>query len=131
MVFTTTGRRSNYERTYKLKLHIDNASVPMKPSPVFLGIKLNPKLSYKSHLEHITAKIMNRTILIKKVKSLNLHNQTSRCTTIFKSLLRPRLRVYPNNLTNQTIAGKLQKFQTRSLRSIKYFPLKNSTNTIH
>ena len=133
MVFTTAGRRSNYERTYKLELHIDNASVPMEPSPVFLGIKLDPKLSYKSHLEHITAKIMNRTRLIKKVKSLNLHNQTPLCTTIFKSLVRPILdyAFVPIISPTQTIAGKLQTLQTRALRSIKYFPLKTSTNTIH
>ena len=133
MVFTTAGRRSNYERTYKLKLHIDNASVPMEPSPVFLGIKLDPKLSYKSHLEHITAKIMNRTRLIKKVMSLNFHNQTSLCTTIFKSLVRPILdyAFVPIISPTQTIAGKLQTLQTRALRSIKYFPLKTSTNTIH
>ena len=75
----------------KLYLQVDNASIPIDPILAFLGIKLDPKLSYKSHLEHITAKIMNRTRQIRKVKSLKLHNQTSLCNTIFKSLVRPIL----------------------------------------
>jgi hypothetical protein len=45
----------------------------------------------------------------------------------------PRLRLafVPIISPTQTIAGKLQNLQTRTIRSIKYFPLKTSTNTIH
>jgi hypothetical protein len=51
-VFTTAGKRSNYERTYQMKLlrfhwdrfHWDLTTLRSQWHPLFLGIKLDPKL---------------------------------------------------------------------------------------
>jgi len=103
MVFTTAGRRSSYQKTYKLDLRIVSArDIPQERSPVFLGIKLDPKLSCKSHLEHITAKTINRTRLIRKVKSLKSHNQTSSSSPLLDHAFIPIISPI------QMIAGKLQ-----------------------
>ena len=132
-VFCTAGRRANYERTYKLNLHINGVPIPMEPFPVFLGIKLDPKLSYKSHLEHITNKIVDRIRMIRKIKSMKLKNQTEICLTVFKSLIRSILdyAFIPSISPTQQIIKQLQSLQNRALRSIKFFPLKTSTLHIH
>ena len=132
-VFCTAGKRDNYERTYKLNLHVNNSPIPMEPYPVFLGIKLDPKLSYRAHLEHITSKIVDRIRIIRKIKSMNLKNQTALCITIFKSLIRSILdyALIPSISPTQQIIKQLQTLQNRALRSIKYFPLKTSTKSIH
>jgi len=133
LVFTTAGKRKNYERTYKLNLKIGTTSIPMDPAPVFLGIKLDPKLAYTNHLEHITSKIAERTRLLRKVKSLKLPNQTELCITIFNSQIRSILdyAFIPIISPTSKIANKLQTIQTRALKTIKYFPLKTSTKRIH
>ena len=105
----------------------------MEPFPVFLGIKLDPKLSYKSHLEHISNKIVDRIRMIRKIKSMKLKNQTEICLTVFKSLIRSILdyAFIPSISPTQQIIKQLQSLQNRALRSIKFFPLKTSTLHIH
>ena len=123
---------AKFARKYS-KLILNNLPIPMEPFPVFLGIKLVPKLSYRSHLEHITTKIVDRIRLIRKIKSMNLKNQTEICLTIFKSLIRSIFdyAFIPTISPTQQITKQLQILQNRALRSIKFFPLKTSTKTIH
>jgi hypothetical protein len=131
--FCTAGKRTNYDRTYKLNLRINNSQIPLNPFPVFLGIKLDPKLTYLQHLEHISTKIMSRTKLIRKVKSLKLKNQNEICLTIFKSQIKSIIdyAFIPTISPTQKILSKLQTIQTRALRTIKHFPLKTPTAKIH
>ncbi len=131
--FCSAGKRKNYERTYKLDLHVDNSPIPLEPFPTFLGIKLDPKLTYVAHLEHISSKIVARTRLIRKVKNLNLKNQTALCTTIFKSQIQSIIdyAFIPLISSTQKISVKVQTLQNRALRSIKHFPLKASTKQIN
>lgn len=105
----------------------------MEPFPTFLGIKLDPKLSYQAHLDYITPKIISRTNLIRRVKSLKLKNQTELCLTIFKSQIRSLLdyAFIPIISPTQNIATKLQTLQNRALRTITHFPHKTSTKSIH
>ena len=132
-VFCTAGFRKNYTRTYKLNLSIANTPIPLEPFPIFLGIKLDPKLSYQAHLEHITTKIISRTNLILRVKALKLKNQTELCLTIFNSQIRSVLdyAFIPIISPTQTISTKLQTLQNRALRTITHFPHKTSTKAIH
>ncbi len=132
-VFTPADKRKNYERTYKLELNINNAPIPLDPFPTFLGIKLDPKLSYKQHLEHISDKIISRTRLIRKIISLKLKNSRELSLIVFNSQIKSLLdyAFIPTISPCQNIAAKLQTLQTRVLRTIKHFPLKTSTRHIH
>ncbi len=67
-VFTTAGFRRNYKTKYNLKLKILDKFLPLEPHPTFLGIKLDPKLTYMPHLEMIEKKVESKIRLIKKVK---------------------------------------------------------------
>ncbi len=100
---------------------------------VLLGIKLDPKLSYKQHLEHISDKIISRTRLIRKIISLKLKNSRELSLIVFNSQIKSLLdyAFIPTISPCQNIAGKLQTLQTRVLRTIKHFPLKTSTRQIH
>ena len=59
--FTTAGQRKNYFTKYKLSLKIENQDIPLEPNPTFLGIKLDPKLSFKPHLEQLGKKLIPKT----------------------------------------------------------------------
>ncbi|RMZ99637.1 hypothetical protein BpHYR1_021165 [Brachionus plicatilis] len=46
-----------------------NASIiPIDPSPRFLGHILDPKLSFNNHFESISARIIGKTNLIRKIR---------------------------------------------------------------
>ena len=86
-----------------------------------------------NHLEQISTKIISRTRLIRKIGSLNLNNHRELCMIIFKSQIRSILdyAFIPTLSPCQKISTKLQTLQNRALKSIKYFPLKTSTQHIH
>ena len=132
-VFTPAGKRKNYERTYKLNIKIKNSQIPINPFPTFLGIKLDPKLSYKQHLIHLSEKILSRTRLIRKITSLKLKNSRDLSLIIFNSQIRSLIdyAFIPTLSPCQKIATNIQTLQTRALRCIKHFPLKTSTKDIH
>jgi len=114
--------------THQMKLLIDNTQIPMEPHPLFLGIKLDPKLSYSEHQTHISHKIANRVNLIRKVKGLKLNNQVY-INIIIKSLVRSIIdyAFMPLISSTQRILDKVQTIQNNTLRTIKRFPLRSIT----
>jgi hypothetical protein len=132
-VFTTAGRRINYEKTYKLNLNINNIAIPIEPYPTFLGHTLDPKLAFKKHLENLSTKLLSKTNIIKRIKNLKIKNKINLCTTIFNSLIRSHFDYLFIALATSTqrIDADLQKIQNRILKSIKWFPFKTRINYIH
>ena len=131
-IFTTAGVRSNYYRTYSIKLCIKDNLIPLDPYPTFLGITMDPKLKYNKHLEKISEKIVSRQNLIKKIKRMRL-NSIFINSIIFKSCIQS---VFDYafiilNVHTQRIDNDLQKIQNKLLKSIKYFPPGTTSNQIH
>ncbi|RNA19492.1 Pol [Brachionus plicatilis] len=62
--FTTAGQRKNYHKNYKLKLTVLDSEIPLDANPTFLGIKLDPKLSFKPHLQDLENKLTSKTSLM-------------------------------------------------------------------
>ena len=85
--FTTAGYRSNYARTY-LNLQVEDSQIPLEPFPTFLGITLDPKLSFKQHLQNISKKITSKINLIRRFKALKFTNKTKVGLIIYKTLIR-------------------------------------------
>ena len=131
--FTSAGERKNYSEKYKLNLQIDNEQIPLDPHPTFLGIKLDPKLSYKKHLEEISKRQISKVNLIRKIKSFKWKTSRKINTTLYKSLIQTVFDYCFIILQseNQQIKKSLQIFQNKILRIIKRFPLKTSVNSIH
>lgn len=111
-----------------------NASIiPIDPSPRFLGHILDPKLSFKNHFESISAKIIGKTNLIRKIRSLKIKNKTSLSLLVYKSFIRSQLDFMFIAIKNsaQKVLPDCQKLQNRILRSIKFFPIKTRIADIH
>ncbi|RMZ98211.1 hypothetical protein BpHYR1_050097 [Brachionus plicatilis] len=89
--FTTAGYRSNYKNEYNLHLTLDDSNIPIDPYPVFLGIKIDPKLNYREHLSNIKTKLMAKVKMLQKIKAIKLKNQIKLCKIIFNSLIRSTL----------------------------------------
>ncbi|RMZ99165.1 AP-like endonuclease reverse transcriptase [Brachionus plicatilis] len=132
-VFTTAGLRKNYNTKCKLDLKINEDNIPQDPNPTFLGIKLGPKLCFKSHLENMEKKLIPKTNLIKRIKNFKWSNSISLNRTLYKSLISSLFDycfVILNSGTEK-IKTALHKIQNKILRTIKYFPIKTSIETIH
>ena len=122
-VFCSAGVRTNYYRKYYINLRLKETIIPLEPYPTFLGITLDPKLSFKKHLESIELKIASKVNLFKKIKSLRI-NHININIILFKSLIRSILdyAFIALSCPTQRIMSDLQKIQNRMLRSIRYFP---------
>ena len=60
--------KKNYWKKYKLNLYKVRHKINLDPHPTFPGIKLDPKLSFKAHLEAVELKINPKTNLMKTIK---------------------------------------------------------------
>ncbi len=98
---------------------------------VYVWVTLDPKLTFLKHLEKIETKMAKKAYLFKRIKGMKI-NSIRINSILFKSLIRS-LSDYafiPLSSPTQKIMKKLQTLQTRTLRQIKYFPLKTKTSAI-
>ena len=132
-VFTTGGYRKNYEKKHRIKLYLNGNEIELDPFPTFLGIKLDPKLSFCEHYKSLIIKTIPLIHLIKKFRSFRWANSKLIGTKIFKCLIRPLFDyAFIITLTStQKFGKKLQIFQNNILRTIKHFPIKTKVATIH
>jgi len=132
-VFTTAGFRKNYESKYKLEIKIDGSQITMDPFPKFLGITLDPKLSFKRHLERISNITLAKINIFRRIKSFNWRNGKKLSLILYNSLIRSLFDYCHviDQCGTQRLTGYLQKIQNRILRIIKWFPLKTSSKSIH
>ncbi|RNA12218.1 RNA-directed DNA polymerase from mobile element jockey-like [Brachionus plicatilis] len=86
--FTTAGQRQNYHKNYKLKLTVLDSEIPLDANPTFLGIKLDPKLSFKPHLQDLENKLTSKTSLLRRIKNFKWSNSLSINLVLYKSLIR-------------------------------------------
>ena len=66
-IFTNAGLKSNYFRTYDIKIRLGDTIIPLEPHPTFLGITLDPKLNLKKHLSSIVKKLTAKVNIFKKL----------------------------------------------------------------
>ena len=131
-VFTTAGYRKTYEKLNKINLTIDNSRIPLEPFPKFLGIYLDPKLSFERHFDETSKKVISKINLLKKLQSFKWKNTTRLGSTVYKSLIRPLFdyAFIPLMTGTQKVINKYEILQNRILKIIKKFPLKTRTTTI-
>ena len=108
-----------FEKSKKEEIKID-------PEPTFLGIKLDPKLCFKPHLETLKMKLNSKVNRIRKIKSFKWSNYKSLNLKLYKSLIRS---LFDHcfiilKCGTEMIKSSLQKIQNKILKIIKYFPIK-------
>ena len=84
---TRAGARNNYERKYKLNIKIEQEEVPLERNPIFLEIKLDPKLAYTAHLQNVITKQAPKLNLIRKIKSFKWSSSLRINLTLYKTLI--------------------------------------------
>ena len=128
-----TPDRTSYERLYSMNLFINNTRIPLDPHPTFLGINLDPKLDFKKHFEVVSKRLEPKKNLIKRIKGLKLSNSLELCVTVFKSLIRSvtDYAFIPLSVATSKVNDDFQKIQNKILKTIRFFPIKTSTKSIH
>ena len=111
---------------------IDNSRIPLGTFSKFLGIHLDPKLSFERHFDKTSKKVILKMNRLKKIKSFKWKNSTGLGLTVYKFLIRPLFyyAFIPLLTGTQKIINKYEIMQNRILKIIKRFPLKTKTTTI-
>ena len=109
---------------------LGNIRLPLDPHPIFLGITLNLKLKFDSHLETIESKLAKRINMFKKIKGLK-YNDIKINSIQFKSTVRSVFDYAFIPRSCQRISSQLRVIQIRILKQIKYFPPGTSIKEIH
>ncbi|RNA38574.1 hypothetical protein BpHYR1_039540 [Brachionus plicatilis] len=65
--------------------------IPMEPFPTCLGHKLDPNLSFISHFNDLSTRLMPKLNIIRNLKKLKKKNKIYLCKTVLMALIRPHL----------------------------------------
>lgn len=105
----------------------------MEPYPTFLGIKLDPKICFKPHLEQLERNLVPKINILRRIKNFKWANSLKINIILYKSLIRSLFDycVVILNVGTEKIKNKLQIIQNKILKIIKYFPIKTPIRTIH
>jgi ribonuclease HI len=102
-------------------LHIKGVNVSYTDSMKYLGLTLDPKLSWKPHIDDRVAKCARIWHHTRCIVGQKWGFKTHRLMWIYKAMIRPVISygsiVWAHRL-NQTLSGKLVKVQRRALLSI-------------
>ena len=104
-----------------LKLKIDEEKLEKEDSPVYLGVKLDCRMTLKEHLENTKRKAVKRLNVIKRLATTNWSAKKQILRQLYIGYVRA---VMDYNLPLQTIASKgavlsLDKVQNQALRLIR------------
>jgi hypothetical protein len=105
----------------------------MEPFPKFLGITLDPKLSFKKHLESVSNAVMSKINIFRRIKGFKWRNGKKLSIIVYNALIRSLFDYchIVGKCGTQRLTDYFQKMQNRILRTIKWFPFKTSTQQVH
>ena len=108
------------EYTGNLVLTINNKALPMATHPKGLGLTLDPKLTYNTHIHNISVQAHKPLQIIKAVTATGWGKQKETLMAAYKAVMRPALRyassVWPP-MASSTSINKLQFMQNAALRT--------------
>lgn len=132
-IFTAGGQRAKYFMKYDIDLKINDSKIPLIANPTFLGIKLDPKLKFDKHIDQFKQKMIVNLQTIRKIIQLKFNNSTTLGLLIYKATTRSILDFcHVIACTDRfDFNNKIQIFQNKSLKQIRYFRFKTTTATLH
>ena len=108
------------EYTSNLDLTINNKALPMATHPKVLGLTLDPKLTYSTHIHNISVQAHKPLQLIKALTATVWRKQKETLMATYKSVMRPALE-YASSvwspIASSTSIDKLQVMQDAALRT--------------
>ena len=85
----------------KLHLKLQGNTIEKDDNPKYLGIRLDPRLSYKAHFEDITEKVAKRLNLLKRLASTNWGTNKKTLRQLYTGYVRA---VFDQSATLQALA---------------------------
>ena len=115
-----------------LSLQINNDILPTVKNPKILGLTLDPKLTYSTHIQNIQQRATKTINLIKALTTTHWGKTKETLSTTYKAITRPIME-HANTIWSPIISdtntSKLQTVQNKALRAITGCTL--DTNTAH
>ena len=108
------------EYTSNLDLTINNKALPMATHPKVLGLTLDPKLTYSTHIHNISVQAHKPLQIIKALTATGWGKQKETLMVTYKAVMRPALE-YASSvwspIASSTSINKLQVMQNAALRT--------------
>ena len=108
------------EYTSNLDLTINNKALPMATHPKVLGLTLDPKLTYSTHIHNISVQSHKPLQIIKALTATGWGKQKETLMATYKAVMRPALE-YASSvwspIASSTSINKLQVMQNAALRT--------------
>ena len=108
------------EYTSNLDLTINNKALPMATHPKVLGLTLDPKLTYITHIHNISVQAHTPLQIIKALTATGWGKQKETLMATYKAVMRPALE-YASSvwspIASSTSINKLQVMQNAALRT--------------
>ena len=108
------------EYTSNLDLTINNKALPMAMPPKVLGLTLDPKLTYSTHIHNISVQAHKPLQIIKALTATGWGKQKETLMATYKAVMRPALE-YASSvwspIASSTSINKLQVMQNAALRT--------------
>ena len=108
------------EYTSNLDLTINNKALPMATHPKVLGLTLDPKLTYSTHIHNISVQAHKPLQIIKALTATGWGKQKETLMATYKAVMRPALEYVSSvwsPIASSTSINKLQVMQNAALRT--------------
>ena len=108
------------EYTSKLHLTINNKVLPMATHPKVLGLTLDPKLTYSTHIHNISVHAHTPLQIIKALTATGWGKQKESLRANYKTIMRPVVKYVSSvwsPIASSTSINKLQVIQNAALRT--------------
>jgi exonuclease III len=123
--------RKKYKNPVTVK--VENTIIKPLDSTRYLGVIIDKKLNWRTHIQHIESKIASRITLLRFLNKASYEPNDKIMINIFKSLARPIITYgYPVLLTaKEKIWDRMQIMQNKAIRAALGLPTYTSVEYIH
>ena len=104
----------------KVILKLEDMPVPQVDNPTFLGVTLDTRLTWKTHLEAVAARSVRKLGLLKKLAGTTWGADTNILRRVYTGAVRPIMEYATTSwaIASNTNKSKLDKVQNVALRAI-------------
>ena len=124
------GMRQQIKKVRGINLHIEGKAIQEVPSFKYLGLVLDPMLSFNQQIKNVANIVTHKMFMLTKIWRY-LNNKSMLC--IYKSMVLPYFDYVDVVVLNAStfLLGKLQSLQERCLRICLNVHDKNNVNDLH
>ena len=124
------GTRQQIKKARGINLHIEGKVIQKVPSFKYLGLILDPTLSFNQQIKNVANIVTHKMFMLTKIRRY-LNNKSMLC--IYKSMVLPYFDYADVVVSNAStfLLGKLQSLQERCLRICLNVHDRNNVNDLH